>query len=827
MACFSFFLPYALAQEAPEEEEIIDEIISDSISLFIPEKMITGETYEGMVTLLNPALYDSLAYIQSTDDYILEHDETVNILKNQNHGIFKITPLVEGETKLYVSFDGELTSSDTMIYSKTSGPQQLKVILPGNSTTADNLKGFVFLVDGNGSPIISDRDRNVSLTPSQKIITPPSITILNGTNHQVFDFTVRSTGTITATTSGLTSDTEYIEKHQDIIDVKMGIAPNIALEDSYTNYVIWLEKNGKPYTVNQSLKVELQSSNTQVVRFDITPESYTNVNTHIVTMRDGLASGKLFTGIKGISEIFVSIPGYGHTSSVVNVGPASLIDEEIIDEEYEGQFTELEPNYIEFWAYPNITDDMAYGIAALYHSVSTQELDISIDNGTQVTTEIEVTTLIPVKSDDTTFSVSSTSGLDYNSDYIMDGNTLSTNNKVFEIVAKNTGTYDITATGGGSSKVTQLQVTTNHDSSYAIQMVQLPTHLSMTQPLVMVSIIDEDGNIVDVSKIFGPSLRLEAHTIDTKIGSKTIKMNENVAIVSGMINGVSTITISSEKFGSTVTQLYPSGVPITIETYTPVEIHQGEPFPIIIHEVDALGFPINKIEIENVAASGIENIGNGLVKINDIGDKPVAILGQLGGAFQTHVNSFVNLIDFTMDSDINNARIGQDVTITIDSPYEGVNYTIQSPFPHSKLDDTTFVITPNHEIMDAEIVITGSLDGFTTIQKELLITSENIIEITTEAKTTDGKILSPVYEYILGNFTGKTESPHIHSIEPEQSIIIFPNEFSSGIGGYRLLELSIDGKTVDGNIVDFYPVKDVMITGVYDRFVNVVISTLR
>lgn len=230
---------------------------SDEIELSIPEKMIAGETYQGMIILSSPSSQNLLAIIKTDNDFILNVDSSVNIDVNQNHGIFNITPLHEGTTDIFVSLDGELASATTTVYSQKSGPQKLKIILPGNSTLANDLKGFVFLLDGNASPVKSESDITVNLSSTEKIVVPPQITIFNGTTNASFGINVRSSGDISAIASGLDADSATIQKIQETIDVKMAIAPNIIKENTPTNYFIWLEKDRKPYSAPNSLKIEI------------------------------------------------------------------------------------------------------------------------------------------------------------------------------------------------------------------------------------------------------------------------------------------------------------------------------------------------------------------------------------------------------------------------------------------------------------------------------------------------------------------------------------------------------------------------------------------
>jgi hypothetical protein len=70
----------------------------------------------------------------------------------------------------------------------------------------------VFLLDGSDSPIDSKFDRIISLITSEKIITPSHVTIQNGSNHAIFETTVRATGEITAIAPQLDSHTVTISK---------------------------------------------------------------------------------------------------------------------------------------------------------------------------------------------------------------------------------------------------------------------------------------------------------------------------------------------------------------------------------------------------------------------------------------------------------------------------------------------------------------------------------------------------------------------------------------------------------------------------------------
>ncbi len=199
-------------------------------------------------------------------------------------------------------------------------------------------------------------------------------------------------------------------------------------------------------------------------------------------------------------------------------------------------------------------------------------------------------------------------------------------------------------------------------------------------------------------------------------------------------------------------------------------------------------------------------------------------MAEFGGAFQSTINTFTNFIEFEAYADQDHVRIGQPVTIKLESQFSNVEYDVNSPFPVEQIDSNTFVVTPDKELENAEIVITSSLNGFSPVQKQIFISSENKVEVTVNAKTKDGKILSPFYNYFIGNNTGSTTAPHIHSTPPHQFIIEIDDDYSTISGGYRYVNAEIDGEIIESAILDFYPVTDTNVTLFYDQFVNVVVN---
>lgn len=799
--CFSHFgNSYAQSSEDNTTNNMI---------LFVPQKMIVGEEYQGMVTLLYPTSSSSLILLSVDDDFILEVDSSVYISTNKNHGTFKLTPLNEGKATVSMLYDGEILSVQTKVFSKKSDAQKLKVILPTNSTIATDLKGFVFLLDGNDSPILSEFDRVISLISSEKIYAPTNIVIQNGSNYAIFNVQVMATGEITAIAPQLEPHTASIEKSQQTIDVKIGIAPNIILEESYTNYFIWLEKDGKPYTTKGVQKVQLQSSNTDVIRLGINPATYKNEDTIIISMYDGMAKGRLYTGTSGIVEISASIDNFGHSSTTVYVG-TTLIgtdnDNLSLDEYTTDLYDHSDINYIQFSIYPDITNDVAYGVVSLYYAVQTEEIDIIIDDedGTQISNVIEQTVLVPIKTEDILVSISSQSGLKHDSSYVLYDVAFPTHSKIFEITAKSVGDYTVTVTGGSSYATSNLVATTDNISSYSIHTTELPILSHTTQPLLMVSIVDENGYLLDTSELFGTLISMDVYSTNGKISSSSVTFDDNVGVVSGLFTTTGTVNISSANIGTASQNITPSGVAVSLEFFTPSIVHSGEPFPITIHEVDSMGIPLTKIDPHTVSSSGFDVINGDIISVTGDGEKDLAILSSIGGGFQKQITVFVNKIDFLLDITNNTPRLGESVIINIDSPIKNIIYDIDSPFSYKKIDETTFEIIPDKEIEDAEITIFGTLEGFVISNKQVYLSPVNLVEISVSANTIHGDIITPKYTIKQTDSESTNTTPHIETLKPQSVILEFPEDWKTVTSGYKIIDLTINGKRIDGSIVEFY-----------------------
>jgi len=116
------------------------------------------------------------------------------------------------------------------------------------------------------------------------------------------------------------------------------------------------------------------------------------------------------------------------------------------------------------------------------------------------------------------------------------------------------------------------------------------------------------------------------------------------------------------------------------------------------------------------------------------------------------------------------------------------------------------------------------LDGFSTLSKQLELTSENIVELEIVANGTHGMVLSPSYKIHLNQEVLENNTPNTHLINPQQVSLIFPDEYSTFSAGYRLVELYNNGELVDGNTLEFYADGDHLIKLTYDRVVKIIVN---
>jgi hypothetical protein len=846
----------AHADEPPIESDNVENgMFKSNVHLWVPSKMIKGETYEGLVVLSDAATGGDLILITSSDKTMIESPKSITILPESNHGIFEIKTLKEGDARIFASVNGEVSSVDVKVYSSNITPDKLGIFLPSNSTKTAKVPAYVFTLDRNGSPAPVIHDTMINLGSSSDMIKiPSSVTIQNQTYYAQFTAEVNGAGKITASAANLKPDTIHVTRQQENVDVMMAVAPNIALENSQVYYYVWLQKDGKPFKPPYVIDVFLSSNDPQVAR--LAPRSTTQHygdGTIRVTMADGIARGTMFTGERGSASISANVDGFGYAQADLVVGPATFSNENLTNDIQGGPSSDIsdvnsiissridamyQPNIVLTWVFPSKTTGKAYGVAALYWQNVTKSVSTNIDeiNGTAVQSTISTQMLIPLHLDDRTITVASQKGLVHKTIYQM-----SQSNRLesaegkgrlsaieFELDASNQGDYAISVSGAGlGTSQTRLQVVPEYAESYKIDIVLLPSRPQVRQDLAMVSILDGDGNLVDSG-----IAKKDIEIITSKIRAsetRTVSWNGASTIVRGELLEQAGIVAFVKNMGAISADITPAGISTAIEFDLPQLIHVGEYAPYVIHEVDAFGTPLARIKPIGMSTSGgieIDRNKQHLIAKNN-GQGKVAVLADVG-ADTKNFEAFSNTMNVQIVLDKEKARVGEQIQIIVisDVPNPGIAIDSSVPFTRSKEHGDSksiyFFAYPDRERI-FDVVVTAQKDGFTPVTKSLSFEAVNLYDIIVKAVSTqDGKEIPAKHTIIISNQTINRITPYNKELGPSLITASFPPEQKTGDKIYSLKKIQIGNEeSFNESEIEFFLNDNTEITAYYDRMIKV------
>lgn len=818
---------------AQSEEEII---ATDSIYLWVPEKMIQNETYEGLIVLDEATNQGKLALISSSDSDVVEVEPSIFVNSYKNHGIFKITPKDEGNAEIFVSVNGELSSTQVQVYSQKSGAQSLSLYLPANNTKTDEMSAYVFTLDRNNSPVPVKENTVVKITSTNGVSTEPEVMIKQDEFYTKFLARTKGDGTLSVSSKNLNSDVIKIGKIQDDIDVKLAIAPNIVATDSFAYYYVWLEKNGSPFNIPAVIDVILHSSDPKVVRLTSIPPKYQNDNIINISLKDGIGKGIVYTGKTGHATITASIAKFGSASTDVFVGVATMGEQDILNDEdmalqeFEAahdrnDFDPDKPNSALLWVYPSMTSEKAWGVAALYFSNSTETINISLDDeGSQISSIVEQTTLYPITTDGRSVTVSSNGGLEHDSVYEMSEHGLKTHAIEFEIVGNSNGKYVVELSGTGIEKTSAtVEIKTSDKDEYHANITPLPAQTNLPQELAIISVVDSNDALVNVKEIFGKTLTVGVSATSARLNDDEIVIGDgNTGVVTGILTGTSILSVTSNELGLREKMIYPTGISTSLELLVPKSVHVGEKFPFVIHEMDSQGVPLEKTFAGFSSSLGIQSIDNSYFILETQGKEKISTLSDIG-ADQKEIESFSNPMDVSVSADRSLVRVGEDITLQIFNTVSDATYAISSPFPYEQISNELFKLTPNSEMTDAEIIISSSKDGYISKTNIITVTSEYIVTVNVDSIGTDGNKLNVLYD-IEGMSNPTDQTPKSYELKPQQITIIFPQKHSMSNSGYEFQNVLVNGQIKNENIITVYTNENYDIIANYQRQIQITVN---
>lgn len=807
---------------------------SDNADLWAPSDVITDENYEGVVILDTGAKYGQMIMLSTNDPTIIKIPESVTILPYSNHGIFPIKAIKEGTATIFAIIDGRIIQKTINVYSSSRVSEGLRIILPVNTTKTENVLGYVITVDNKGSPAPVSKDTKINLNSSPLIqVKEDNLLIKSGSHLSKFSAKIKGSGKIFANAEGLKIGEHGITKTQDIVTVKVAVAPNIILEDSRAYFFVWLEKDGKPYKPPYVVRAFLSSNNLDSIRFmarsDVKQHSDSILQ---VSLTNGVGSGSVISGNVGSAVITANVDEFGSAQTSVVVGPV-LIDKDFqpLESDRDGKLKEIEkriPNIAFVWLYPTTTDSDGYGIIALYNMNSTKNTSTHVNtNGTSISISSTVNRVMPVPLDGRTISLTSSDGLQHpnvlklsETKEVLLQRGMGYNHAVlFEVFGKSQGEHTVSASGPGLERYqSKINIVSPYRDLYQLKITPIPTLPDNTQVLAMVSIVDNSGALIDAQKMFAGPVEISA---STSLGNEKITItSQNSATYSGNIIEPSPTIFSSTVISPVEYVITPAGIAASVSIDAPTKAHISEKIPFAIHEVDSFGIPLRKINSTNISATSGITINGKYLEIDNIGIEKLAAISKIG-ASNLDIEAFANNLDFSITSSGIINRIGKEFELHLTSDVKDMDVRIESPFPYKKINDLTYAVTPNEE-GHLGITFTVFKKGYTPSKNTFSVYAEKIVNVGFKAIGSDGKELNIEKHIEIGNVSKSIVTPYQGEFKSQFLKSQFPPNVIIGNHGYQLNNVVIeDQEFPDGKINNLYLNKDAQIIAKYDRMIKI------
>lgn len=796
------------------------------MELWVPQNMITSETYEGLVVLDSASPAGSIISLSVDDPNILEVPESVSVLPYKNHAIFEIKVLRQGVVKIFAAGSGKISSVQTEIQPSSITPAALSVLFASNKTKADAVVGYVLSVDARGSPALVSKDTPVTLTTTSTIFTDDKIIIKKGMHYAKFTANVIGSGTVLASSPSLKAGEAYIEKLQDQVVARISVAPDIIMENSKAYFYVWLEKDGKLFKPPYTTHAFVSSSNLNSVRFNENPQIGQHAILKIPVV-DGIASGTLVSAEAGSSVITADVEGFGSSQTNVVVGSV-LVDENfkpINDENRIKQIENKKPNIAMVWIYPDTTDSEAFGVVALYHVNATKNTSTKVDpNGTSIFITNSINRIEPVPIDGRTVTLTS-SYLAHPSMIVLSESNevllkrgIGSNHAVeFKVGGKIHGNHTLSVSGPGLERFqTTVQIKRPYAESYRIGLVSVPALPHSSQDIAILSILDAQDALVDVQKAFGGPIRI---TVTTDSKEEITISNMNSAILSGSLGGKRQVVAAAAGISPYQGVLVPWGVANSIRLDAPSRVHIEEGFPYAIHEIDAYGNPLRKINATTISTTpGL--VTSEMLIINQVGVESLAVLSKFGADTQ-QIESFANQMSLQLIPRGITNRVNTSFELVVESDVNDAQIIVESPFPYKKISENTYAITPDRQ-GHHNLTVTALKSGYLPAKNSLQIFAENLFTVSFEAVGTDGNELHVNSNLVTPEISKSFATPHKQELRPQFVSVKFPNTLEVGTDGYQLQHIEFDGRIANADTIpSLYVDSNTNILALYQRMIRI------
>ena len=304
-----------------------------ALHLYVPDMMMAGEPYEGMILLDSPPPRPYPVLLASGSGAAVP--EVVIVAAGMNHAIFPVRPGTAGPyTIAAVPPDGAAVSAGYEVFPGEG--RRLAVVAPALSegtlrTAARDTPLLIYLTDHLGRPAPSPGDTAISLDapPTIRVPAGPLVIPANRT-HTLAMISIHGSGPVHASSPGMPGDTLQVVMVDDPVTVRVGVAPDPAPAGTAVPYFVWLERGGRPYDPGPDAIHDVYVSTSSPAVADLRPAGRPGDAIHHQHMSGGLLRGTLYTGpaptpgdLRGSpsrATITASIPGVGSGSAVVSIG---------------------------------------------------------------------------------------------------------------------------------------------------------------------------------------------------------------------------------------------------------------------------------------------------------------------------------------------------------------------------------------------------------------------------------------------------------------------------------------------------------------------------
>lgn len=762
------------------------------LGIWVPDHTIMQEKYEGMVLVDQPSSVPQMVMLSSDDPSVVSLPQSVLIKPYSNHGIFEFNTQGPGDARLFASLDGNISFGHTLVH-PSNKIASLLFVLAANKTKADKILGYVIAADHRGSPILVKKDTPVVLSSTPTISTSGEIVIKNGTHYADFVATVRGTGKIFASADGFRSAQAEIIKVQDNITLKVAVAPHIVLENSVTYFFVWLEKDGKPVKLPYVLNAFISSNDLDVARFDQNPRNKNFVTK--ISVVDGVGVGKIFSGYKGVAVITANVEGVGSAQAQLQVGPLSKNQESATPQDRASQINYNKPNIVLAWLYPSVTDSKVFGVIAAYNVNSTKTAhDVDFNS---VSSFERIT---PVPMDGRPVILTST-GLEQPDLVLLSdsSNKFTPSHALeFKTYGKNPGNYTLYVSGNDLMRFsTNVEIDSPYSESYKFQITPIPAIPQLNQDICMISVLDSDGAIVDIQKVFGKPLEL---TINSNFQYNKLIGDKNSLVLTDTLSQLREFTVSSKLVPSSNFALAPFKAAEAIKLDAPAVVHIGEEFPIAVHEVDTQENPVRKIDFVSMSGTPGILLSQSRPLISQVGKESLVVLSKYG-ADKKEILSFANkmLLDISTSGDTN--KVNSSFELKAKTSVDGTDFEITSPFPYKKINADTFLITPDKEGV-YNITVSATKLGYLPATNFIQIQPQKIATIQIFSYGSDKKELHTNVEIQTQENTITRIAPYVQHLKPQFVSFEFPAELKVGGNGYRLQYVQFDDQNISKSSID-------------------------